>query len=144
MVKFISVILCTAGIVLLYDGSESVSIVGVLLAFISGLTYAFYVLYIDKSGLTTMNPIKLTFYLSIVGSIVMFFFSLGSKQFTLGLNPVGWLFTVILAVVIAFGAVSLLNVGIKLVGPQSASILSTLEPITSVVIGALVFDKSWV
>lgn len=141
LVKFISVILCTAGIVLLYDGSESVSIVGVLLAFISGLTYAFYVLYIDKSGLTTMNPIKLTFYLSIVGSIVMFFFSLGTKQFTLGLNPVGWLFTVILAVVIAFGAVSLLNVGIKLVGPQSASILSTLEPITSVVIGALVFDE---
>lgn len=141
IVKFVSVIICTIGIFLLYDGSESVSLLGILLAFISGLTYAFYVLYIDSSGLKTMNPIKLTLYLSIVGALVMFFFSIISGEFTMALNPMGWLFTVILSVVIALGAVSLLNVGIKLIGPQSASILGTLEPITSVIIGALVFNE---
>lgn len=141
LVKLISVILCTIGIVLLYDGSASVSILGIILAFLSGLTYAFYVLYIDKSGLKTMNPIKLTMYLSIVGSFVMLIFSIASGSFTVNLNITGWIFTFILSIVVALGAVSLLSVGIKLIGPQSSSILSTLEPITSVIIGSLVFNE---
>ncbi len=140
LVKFISVLLCTLGIFLLYDGSASVSILGILLAFLSGMTYAFYVLYIDKSGLKSMNPIKLTMYLSIVGSVVMFLFSVITGN-TIHLTAAGWLFTFILSIVVALGAVSLLSVGIKLIGPQSSSILSTLEPITSVIIGSLVFGE---
>lgn len=141
LVKLASVILCTAGIGLLYDGNSSGSIMGILLAFLSGITYAFYVIYIDKSGLKSMNPLKLTMYLSVVGSVVMFAFSLITGTFTVNITPVGWLFTSILAIVVALGAVSLLSVGIKLIGPQSASILSTFEPITSVIIGALVFSE---
>lgn len=141
LVKLLSVVLCTIGIFLLYDGSVSVSIFGILLAFLSGVIYAFYVLYIDKSGLKTMNPIKLTLYLSIIGSVVMLIFSLASGSFTLKLNLTGWIFTFILSILVALGGVSLLSVGIKLIGPQSSSILSTLEPITSVVIGSLVFGE---
>lgn len=141
MVKLISVILCMLGIVLLYDGNSSGSIMGIVLAFSSGITYAFYVMYIDKSGLKSMNPLKLTMYLSIVGSVIMFAFSIATGTFTVNITPVGWLFTVILSIVIALGAVSLLSVGIKLIGPQSASILSTFEPITSVIIGVLVFGE---
>lgn len=141
VVKFISVILCTVGIFMLYDGNASISILGIFLAFLSGITYAFYVLYIDKSGLKSMNPIKLTMYLSLVGSFVMLLFSIVTGNFTIGLNPIGWIFTFILAVVVALGAVTLLSVGIKLIGPQSSSILSTLEPITSVIIGSVVFGE---
>ncbi len=139
--KFIAVALCTLGIILLYDGSESVSIIGILLAFLSALTQAFYILYIDKSGLKTMNPIKLTMYLCMVGSFVMFIFSSLSGDFTLDLNLTGWLASATLSIAVALGAVSLLSVGIKLIGPQSSSILSTLEPITSVIIGSVVFGE---
>lgn len=141
VVKFISVILCTVGIFMLYDGNASISILGIFLAFLSGITYAFYVLYIDKSGLKSMNPIKLTMYLSLVGSFVMLLFSIVTGSFTIRLNSIGWIFTFILAVVVALGAVTLLSVGIKLIGPQSSSILSTLEPITSVIIGSVVFGE---
>lgn len=141
LIRFISVLFCTIGIFMLYDGNTSISIVGILLAFLSGITYAFYVLYIDRSGLKTMNPLKLTMYLSLVGSFIMLLFSIATGSFTVVLTPVGWLFTFILSIAVALGAVSLLSVGIKLIGPQSSSILSTLEPITSVVIGAAVFGE---
>ena len=140
--KLISVLLCSIGIFLLYDGSASVSLLGIFLAFLSGITYAFYVLYIDKSGLKTMNPIKLTMYLSCVGAFVMFFFSIATGSFTIHITPTGWVLTAILSIIVALGAVSLLSVGIKLIGPQSASILSTLEPIISVIIGAVVFGET--
>lgn len=140
-IKLISVVLCTLGIFLLYDGNSSASIIGIIYALLSGVIYAFYVLYIDKSGLKTMNPIKLTMYLSIVGSFAMLIFSLASGSFTMKLNLTGWLFTIILSIVVSLGGVSLLSVGIKLIGPQSSSILSTLEPITSVVIGAAIFEE---
>ena len=139
--KVISVILCSLGIIMLYDGNASGNMLGALLAFGSGLTYAFYVIYIDKSGLKLINPIKLTLYMSIVGSIVMLGFSIATGQFTMNILPMGWLFTIILSIVISLGAVTLLSVGIKLVGAQNASILSTLEPITSVIIGVLVFGE---
>lgn len=140
IVKLASVMLCTLGIVLLYDGNSSGSIMGILLAFGSGIAYAFYVIYIDKSGLKSMNPLKLTMYLSIVGSVVMLAFSIMTGNFTADITPLGWLITVILALVVSLAA-SLLNIGIKLIGPQSSSILSTFEPITSVILGALVFGE---
>lgn len=139
--KIISVILCSLGILMLYDGNDSGSLLGIILAFLSGVTYAFYVIYIDKSGLKFVNPIKLTFYLSIVGALIMFVFSIATGQFTMDMTPMAWIFTTILSLVISLGAVSLLSVGIKLIGAQSASILSTLEPITSVIIGVLVFGE---
>lgn len=139
--KIISVVLCTLGILMLYDSNSSGNILGIFLAFGSGITYAFYVLYIDKSGLKLMNPIKLTLYMSIVGSLVMLIFSMAVGEFTMDIGPTGWMFTIIFSLVVSLGAVSLLNVGIRLIGAQRASILSTLEPITSVIIGVFVFGE---
>lgn len=140
-IKVISVILCSLGILMLYDGNTSGSLLGIVLAFASGITYAFYVIYIDKSGLKFINSIKLTLYISIVGSIIMLGFSIVTGQFTINLNPMGWLFSIILSLVVSLGATTLLSVGIKFIGAQNSSILSTLEPITSVIIGVVVFGE---
>lgn len=141
MIKFISVILCTLGIFLLYGGDSQINIIGVILSFLSGITYAFYILYLDKSGLKDMNSIKLIFYLSTIASIIMFIINIFSNTFTININFIGWLSMGILSIAVALGAVNLLSIGIKIVGPQSASILSTFEPITSLIIGALIFKE---
>ncbi len=140
-IKIFSVALCTIGIFLLYNGDSKGDILGIGLAFLSGITYSFYVMYLDKSGLKDMDSIKLTFYLCLIASFVMFAFSIGTGSFTVSITPLGWLLTIVLAIAVALGAVNLLNLGIKIIGPQSASILSTFEPITSVVIGVLVFKE---
>lgn len=141
IIKSISVICCTLGIFFLYGGDSQVNIIGVILSFLSGITYAFYILYLDKSGLKDMNSIKLTFYLSSSASIIMFIINIYSNAFTININFSGWVSMGILSIAVALGSVNLLSIGIKIIGPQSASILSTFEPITSLIIGVLVFKE---
>ena len=52
----------------------------------------------------------------------------------------GWLAAI--AVVSTVGAVSLFFAGLKRVGPTTASILSTAEPVTTVVLAFLAFGES--
>ena len=140
-IKFFAGVLSTLGIFLLYNGELSGSLFGIFMALLSGVTYAFYVLYIDKSGLKALHSLKLTFYLSLIASVSMFFFALFTGQFTLHLTLSGWAVTVFLSIFVTLGAVNLLNVGIQRIGSQSSGILSTLEPITSIIIGVLVFNE---
>lgn len=140
-IKIFSGILSTIGIYLLYSGELSGSLFGIFMALLSGISYAFCVLYIDKSGLKNMPSYKLTFYLSFIASIAMFFFAIFTGQFTLQLTLLGWAVTLFLSNFVTLGAVNLLNVGIQRIGSQSSGILSTLEPITSIILGVLIFSE---
>ena len=50
--------------------------------------------------------------------------------------------TVLLSMSVAVFGVSLFQVGVSLVGPQTTSILSTFEPITGIIIGILIFNEA--
>lgn len=142
LVKVVAVIFCIIGVFMFYDGDGNINFTGIILSFASSITFAFYTVYIDKSGLKKMNTMKLTFYLCIIASIMMFFFSIITKTFTIDIKPIGWLITLLLSLSVGLG-VNLFQIGIKTVGPQSTSILSTFEPITSVVIGVLILNESF-
>ena len=46
-----------------------------------------------------------------------------------------------LAFIIGFGAVALFQRGTFLIGGERASVLSTVEPLTGVIVGAIVFEE---
>ena len=141
-IKIIAVLLCIFGVFMFYDGDGDVNVTGIILSFASSVTFAFYAVYIDKSGLKKINTIKLTFYLCLIASIMMFIFSIATNTFTIDIKPIGWLITIVLSLSVGLGT-SLFQFGIKTVGPQSTSILSTFEPITSVIIGVLILNESF-
>ena len=80
-IKIMSVLLCFLGIIAFYDGEGQINFIGIGLAFTSGITYAFYTVYIDKSGLKKINTFKLAFYLSLVAAIITFIFSIILNHF---------------------------------------------------------------
>ena len=45
------------------DMKSSNNLLGALMALISGLTYAFYIVYLEKKELVKINPYKLSFYI---------------------------------------------------------------------------------
>ena len=143
LLKIICVIFCTVGVVLFSENSGSISIFGILAAFISGVTYSFYILFIDKSNLKDMHPFKLTFYLCFISSIIIFVYSLLTGTFTMDMTLLGWILTILLSLSVSVGAVSLFQYGIMTVGSQNTAIFSTFEPITSVIIGILVFYETF-
>lgn len=64
--KVLSLILATIGILTSIEFSGQTSFFEIFLVILSGVTYAFYILYSDKSGLKKMDSCKLTLDLSLV------------------------------------------------------------------------------
>ena len=139
--KTVCAVLCLAGILFFYTPGETGSIKGVMLAFFSGVTYAFYVLYYSKSGLDKMNTFKLSFYLSLFGSAGVFVTALLSGNLVYRMPFNAWILSVFFAFIVCVIATVAFQAGTARIGPQKSSMLSTFEPLTSVVAGAALFGE---
>ena len=90
----------------------------------------------------SVSGFLLSFYISVVSGIVMLCVCLTSGMLTLPTSAVGWISCFLFAMVVNIGAFVLFQEGTLLVGGGQASILSTLEPIVSMIVGVLVFGES--
>lgn len=141
--KLLCVVLCFGGILLFYNGESGGSILGMALSFLSGVTYAFYTIYLEKSGLQKMENLKLIFYMNTVAAAMILVMALLTAQFTLRLTPLAWGTAVFFATATSLIGVLGYQIGVKCIGPQNAAILSTFEPITSVIVGVLVYREAF-
>ncbi|MCY6483416.1 EamA family transporter [Clostridium aestuarii] len=140
--KIFSIILSAAGVYCLICTSNiQLNIKGVVLAIISGVFYSLYIIGIDKGEGREMDSLILTFYVTLVSAVFMFIFA----KFTVGIKVVFTYHTVIdiigVAVISSILALVTFAKGIKIIGSSSASILSTLEPIVSVLLGILILKE---
>ena len=138
---FLCVILCTVGIILFYNPDSGIHPGGSLLAIASGATYAAYIMLLSIFKNDKISGFKLSFYMSAVGSVILFIFCIVSGQLTLPVTFTGWLISIVFSLMLSVGAVVLFQQGTRYIGGQRAAILSTLEPITSVLVGVLVFQE---
>lgn len=135
--KVISLILAMAGIALFIDFNHLNNLQGITFAIVSSITYAFYFVTVDKFGLKKLDTFVLSFWTACVVTVGFFIMSLFSKSLFIP-NSFGLTFLLFAnAMVCQILAVTLLQVGIKYLGPQSASLLSLFEPITSLISGVL-------
>ena len=141
--KVVAACLSFGGILFFYEADGSVSALGVALAFVSGMTYAFYTIYLRESSLKDMDSVKLIFCLNTVGAVMMGALALITGDFTASLTQAAWAVAIFLAVSASFIGVLGYQIGVKYIGPQSTSILSTFEPITSVIVGVLVYNEGF-
>lgn len=130
-----------AGIVLSVDFASPGGVTGMVLALLSGVTYTFYIIYVDKSGLKSMYYFKLSFYLCVMMALVSGVYGLFAGMLTFQLTPMAWFFAILVSLFASVGALSLFQLGIRYTGASTAAILSTLEPITSIVLGVLVLRE---
>jgi drug/metabolite transporter (DMT)-like permease len=146
-IKVIALLITTSGIGCFFLGTDNSTSqnawLGIVMALTSGITYAFYMIFIDKSGLKNINPLKVTFYVAAVSSAVMLFYGTFTKSLVLDiLSPKAWVISAVFSILCTVIALSLIQVGIKNTGPSTAAILSTFEPITSVVFGSILLGES--
>lgn len=120
----------------------AVSIPGVVLALVSGATYAAYIVLVDKTPLVRMDFMKLTFHLCLFAAPVALAGALAEGKLSLGeITPKGWLVSALFSLGSTVGALALFQMGVKRVGAATAAILSTIEPITSVLLGILILGE---
>ena len=137
----VAVLLCVGGICLFYDPNEPLDWDGCVLALASGITYAIYVVLLSVFRNKEVSGFKLSFYIAAVCAAVMLAVCLIADRLTLPTTAAGWLLCVLLALVISVGAVVMFQRGTFLIGAERASVLSTVEPLTGVLVGVAVFQE---
>lgn len=118
------------------------SLFGYLLAIASGLTYAFYLVKMDKTGLVKMNAFKLSFYLALFTTIEIFIMNLYMQEVVFKMDAIAYVLLLVLALSSSFLATVLLQKGVLLLGSTRASFICLLEPVTSMIVGILFLGEA--
>ena len=136
-----SVLLCALGISLFYTPQDAFSLTGSLLALFSGVTFAGYVVLLSLFDKRPLSGFLLSFYITLASSIAALCICIATNNLVLPATFSGWGLCILFSLLVTTCAVVLFQKSIFLIGGAATSILGTLEPITSVIIGIVVFNE---
>ncbi len=139
--SIISVLLCVIGISLFYSPSEPLNLSGSVLAIASGLTFAIYVVMLSHFDSQKVTGFLFCFYTTLISAVACFIICIATNNLVFPSTLTGWVLCIIFSLLVTVGAVVLFQKSAFLIGGDNVSILSTLEPITSIIVGVVVFDE---
>lgn len=138
--QMLCLMLAIVGVFCFIDNSSS-SLIGFVLAVASGVFFAYYMIGMDHSSIRYLSPYVFNFYLVMMNTVVIFL--LGIMTGSLSVLPIeGYVLSGVVAVFTSLIGVVLLQLGIRCLGASLTAILSTLEPITSIVIGFIFLNET--
>lgn len=141
---WIAIGLSIAGVALLSGVGGGAQWLGIVLEIISALCFALYLIRVNRSRVSQMPVVKLTFYVMAFGALIFAAFIAYeradfdiSAHYALIPSASGWLNLVLLSVICTVVTNLALVYATQNVGPTVASILGVLEPLTALVLGIL-------
>ncbi len=129
--------LSAIGLVLL-AGNLQGNKIGLLTAFSSACCYALYLLLMDKSCIRQMSEDKRIFYVSLFAPFLCHVINrISNRKIPVRTD---YLFILLIAGLMLFLGDLFLSIGVKKMGSTKASLLNTLEPVTSLLVSSLLFQ----
>ena len=139
-----SIALITVGISLLYHGKEgaTLNLHGVIIVILSALLYSLYIVGVKNiKQVRHMNSAKMTFYVMLFG-LILYIINLNfCTELQPLTSPVLWLYAACLALFPTIISIETINVAIKLIGSTTTAILGSLEPLTALFFGVVIFHE---
>lgn len=139
--QILCTVLCAGGMALLYTPNGQVRAEGILFAVASGILYAIYIVLLGKSDIGKLHSLVLGFWISFLSAAEIGFLSLLSQNLVFRLDRTGWAAEIGLALSATVLGLVLFQKGVFLCGEVKASLFSTFEPLTGIVIGAVVLHE---
>ena len=133
--------ICAVGGILLIADFSSLSVAGVLLAVISGTTYASYVIANKKLTFGRLHGLVIVFYVSSFAAVFFGIKAVLTKEMMLPCSPLALVLLLIIAMFCTVTTLFLLTYGIKTLGASTASMLNMLEPVIGLVAGVIVYKE---
>ncbi|MBQ6426830.1 MAG: DMT family transporter [Clostridia bacterium] len=134
--------LCFAGIVLLILPGH-VSLTGILLAFLSGLCFAWYSLVLEKCRVFSyIGKLSLSLVINAITLIVILPVAAATGNLTLSLPCQAYLYGFILALNSSVVAAILYQTAVSLINAKYASLLITVELVVAIAVGIVAFHET--
>lgn len=134
-----AVVCVAAGLVLMMDFHGETNYTGIVLALLSGVTYALYVVSNQKSCFRMLDGFTSMFYVLVASSVFFTLQSLFSGSLMVPATGKGWLLAMSIGLFCTVISLRLLLYGISVLGAANASILNILEPLTSLAAGSILY-----
>lgn len=137
----IAMALCGIGLLYNGDGGNTLSFVGTMIVMASSLSYAIYIVAVNRTGVGHLATLTVTFYVLLSG-ITLFAGRIAAGQ-TLVMPGNMLMWGCVLGLAVFPTAVSFICTtgAIQDIGSTPTAILGALEPVTAVVIGIAVFGE---
>jgi drug/metabolite transporter (DMT)-like permease len=129
-------------LVLLGAGAGAFDWLGAALALGAALTYAAYILVSDRVVGGDLEALPLSALITTGAAITFGLAGTATGTIDTGFASEGWLWLGAIAIVSTVTPITLFFAGLKRVGPSTAAILSTLEPLTTAALAFVVFGES--
>jgi drug/metabolite transporter (DMT)-like permease len=139
--KVAALIVATAGVVCFLEQGAMSASVGIVLALVSAVTYASYMVAMEKLKLSDHNPLVISFYIAIVVPLEMLAYNAFVDKIVFALPPLALFYTFVISMCTSLAAVCLLQLGIRYLSATTAAILSLFEPLSSTVSGVLILHE---
>lgn len=142
--KLFCLIVATLGVFTLSKGDDGtgISMFGFLLVMFSSLSYAIYLVYINRGPMRKLSTTTVTLWVLIFGLL----FLIGQCMFIGGLtlpqSPMAWGNAIGLGLFPTVISLYLTSRAIELIGSTQTAIFGALEPLTAVVLGILILGET--
>lgn len=144
IMTIISILLCLSGVAFLCDPGKgaNVTATGIIMVILSALSYAIYMVMVNKSRLQRLSGSTLTFY-SLLFGIIVFVVQLNflTELQPIPSNRLAWSCVGGLSIFPTIISLMTVAISIHYVGSVVVSILGALEPITGLMFGVVLFDE---
>ncbi len=140
--KLLALALGFLGVLTFMGSSSANDMVGIVLALASGLTYAGLMVGIERTSIQALPAIQMSIYSHMTSLVLSFVFGSVTNQLNFRLTPAAWLSSVVVALMVAVGAFTLLNYAIITCGASTTSIIAMLEPLTGALFGWIILKES--
>ena len=140
---YIAVVVSLVGVGLLAWGNHTEGDFhrGVMLALLTVVTYAAYIIGVMRSRASTIDSLVLTFYVLVIGALLFFLYALATTGIEAVHHWSDWRDLIMLALVCTVLSDYTLVLAIKRIGSTMTSILGSMEPLTAVIVGVVYFGE---
>lgn len=139
-----AILLTIGGMALLYkdDSGQAIATMGIVLILASALSYALYIIVVNRSGIV-MSSVKLTFYAMFICLICLTLYALLTPTGALQMlhTPLQWSMAFTLGLVPTVISLVFMAMAIQCIGSTPTAIMGALEPVTSVMLGIVLFGE---
>ena len=139
----IAAVLSLLGVALLSwgDAAGGGNLQGIGLVLLTVFTYAVYIVCVNRSRVSQLDSLVLTFYVLTISAAIFLLFALATSGVVLLHDRYAWGNALLLAVLPTVLSNLTLVLAVKRIGSTMTSILGSMEPLTAVLVGVFHFGE---